>query len=120
MPAFPARLPFDHYQWVPEPGKDARGNAKGSLSTTPVPRKAIAYYPSKSQEPISAQAVARSVTELTVLVRDPKLFGERDEVEIQGVRFQVMSDEMGGDWRNGPWPRYNRMFGGQFKALRVG
>lgn len=120
MAVYPARLPFDHYKWVPEEGLDNRGNARGHLSDTAIPRKAIAFYPHNSQEPVSAETVARYITELFILVKNPQEFGEQDEIEIRGVRFQVDGDESAGDWRDGPWPRYNRLFGGRFKATRVG
>lgn len=120
MPVFPARLPFDHYKWQPGTGQDTHGNDRGQLSETPIPRMAIAFYPHNSQEPVSADTVTRYVTELFVLVKNPELFGEQDEIEIRGVRFQVDGDESAGDWRDGPWPRYNRLFGGRFKATRVG
>lgn len=125
MAAFPARLPFDHYKWVPEAGKDAHGNAKGALSGTAIPRRAICFYPTNTQqastqEPVSAETVARYINNLTILVKDPTLFSEQDEVEILGVRFQVVGDKLSGDWRNGPWKRYNRLFGGQVRATRVG
>lgn len=120
MPVFPARIPFDLYKYVGDGGRDAHGNSTGRLSDTPIPQRAIAFYPHNSQEPVSSETVARYITELFVLVKNPQDFGEQDEIEIRGVRFQVDGDESAGDWRDGPWPRYNRLFGGRFKATRVG
>lgn len=125
MAVFPARLPFKHFKWEPEAGKDAHGNAKGALSETPIERRAICFYTANSQqsstqEPVSPETVARYVNNLVILVKNSTLFSERDEVEIHGVRFQVVGDALSGDWRDGPWPRYSRLFGGQVKATRVG
>lgn len=120
MAVFPARIKFDQYRWIAEAGRDIHGNPEGRLSDTPIPRRAIALYPHNSQEPVSAEWAARYITELFVLVKNPEEFGEQDEIEIRGVRFQVDGDESAGDWRDGPWPRYNRLFGGRFKATRVG
>lgn len=120
MAMFPARIPFNHFPWVTEPGVDSHGNERGAVSETPKRRMAIALYPHAADEPVSVETVARYVTQMFVLVKDPSLFGERDEIEIGGVRFRVDGDKTSGDWRNGPWPRYNRLFGGRFKVTRVG
>lgn len=106
--------PFDHFPFDVEADE---------LPDTPVPRKAIAFYPegnSQNREPITADYAARYVSRLTMLVEDPSLFTDRDEVTVGGKRYEIDGDPAEGDWRRGPFAGLNRMFGGEIHLKRVG
>lgn len=128
---FPAEVPYELFKFVPDPDgrKDSHGNAIGELSETPQPMKAIAIYPSGGitgrmmQEPVTVNEADRYVDEMLMLVPDPSVIGDRDEVGVGGRRFEVVGDPMDGDWRNGPWRKqikYARLLGGMVLIQRVG
>ena len=116
--------PIDHYPWHPIPGqRDGHGNQRGELADVPTPRKAIAFYSegnSQNREPVTAEYAARYLSRLTMLVEDPSVFGHQDEIEIAGTRYEIDGDPAEGDWRNGPFPVVNHLFGGELHLKRVG
>lgn len=122
MSVFREVHPIVHYPFVPDPSgdKDEHGNPYGDLGPG-VPRKAIAIYRKGTQEPVTVNEAARYVADLTMLVKKPELYGPRDEVEIDGRRFEVQAHGADGDWRKGPFgAKYDRLFGGQVELQRVG
>lgn len=123
--------PFDLYKFTPDPdgGEDTHGNPIGEVSETPVaPQpKAIAIYPAGGitgrmmKEPVTVDEAGRYIDELLMLVEDPTIIGNQDEVEIGGVRYEVAGDPgADGDWRKGPFAKYNRLFGGMVNLKKVG
>lgn len=115
--------PFDHYPWLPGEEADAHGNAVGAVADVPVPRKAIAFYPtgnSQRREPVTAEHAARYLSRLTMLVEDGSPFTHQDEVEIAGTRYEVDGDPAEGDWSKGPFPVVNKLFGAEIHLVRVG
>lgn len=52
------------------------------------------------------------------MVRNPSQYGARDEILIDGTAYQVSG--VPEDWRNGPFRKYARLFGGIVHATRVG
>ncbi len=105
---FRATQPFKHY---PSVSDGQFGDA--------VDRLALCFYPEGSQDsPVSADYAARTLTRLAVMVPDPSLFGDRDEIEIGGKRYEI--DGQPEDWRNGPFPGLNRLFGGVLHVKRQG
>jgi len=119
---FPEPHNIPYYAFIPAvpAAVDSHGNAVGDVSETPVTRKAIAFYRKYSQEPISADTVARYISEVTMLVRKPDEYSSQDEVDIAGRRFAVVGPGVDGDWRNGPWAKYSKLFGGEIQLRRVG
>ncbi len=113
---FRALHPVDHYPWT-DGQENGHGNRAGAVASTPVARKAIAIYPTGSQEPVSADYAARYVTRLTLLVEDPSVYRYRDEIEIAGTRYEL--DGEPADWRQGPFASVNALFGGELHLIRA-
>lgn len=116
--------PIGHYPFVPVEGDpDEHGNLPGDLAEDPTPRKVIAFYSdaqTQTREPVTAEYVARYLSRLVMLVEDPTVFGPQDEVEIGSTRYEIDGDPVEGDWRHGPFPMVNRLFGGEVHLRRVG
>ncbi|SKT29643.1 hypothetical protein [Mycobacteroides abscessus] len=119
--------PYDiaHYPYSATTGKNAHGNTIGGVTQTPTTRRAMAFYPRGERaadrvEPVAPEYVARHIAELTMLVKDPTVYKTQDQVDIHGARFDVVGMGADGDWRNGPWRKYSRMFGGEISLKRVG
>lgn len=105
---FRPNQPFRHYRYLGD----------GQFEE-PVDRLAICFYPEGSQNsPVSADYAARSLTRIAVMVGDPRIFGDRDELEIGGRRFEI--DGLPEDWSGGPFAGLNRLFGGVIHAKRQG
>ncbi|SKM81057.1 Uncharacterised protein [Mycobacteroides abscessus subsp. massiliense] len=117
---YPEPYTIQHYQFVDDAGEDAHGNPIGHVSDVPVPRKVICFYPRNAKEPVSPDTISRYETELRMLVKTPEVYGSRDEVDIVGNRFEVVGPGADSDWRNGPWKRYSRLFGGALHLRRIG
>ncbi|CAN5408110.1 hypothetical protein BH09ACT7_BH09ACT7_05080 [soil metagenome] len=110
MPLLRARIPFDHFPF-----------AAGALAAVPTPRYAVSIYATTSTEPVSPDYAARYISELTILVKDPTLFGNEDEVDIGGRRFSMDMEGADGDWRNSSViSKYSRLLGGEIRVKRVG
>lgn len=109
---FPATHTFQHHVWETA-GTDGHNNPVGVLGEA-VDRVAIAWYQINSTEPISPDYVARTVTDIAILVEDPTLFNAKDAVVLDGVTFEVIG--VPADWSKGPWAD---IFGAEIHARRV-
>lgn len=110
---FPAALHFQHHVWESAGAVDSHNNPVGVLGEA-IDRVAIAWFPITSSEPISPDFVARTVTDVAILVEDPTLFNAKDAVVLGGVTYEVIG--VPADWSQGPWWAG---VGGEIHARRV-
>lgn len=115
MSLFPASKPFQHHVFESAGATDSHGNSVGVLGDA-VDRVAIAWYQINSLEPISADYVDRTITDVSVLVDDPTLFHKQDVLILGGQAFEVIG--VPADWSQGPWAGAG-IFGGEIHARRV-
>lgn len=92
MSLLEAKIPFLHYIWSDTVVRDSHGNKVGNFSE-PVLRHAIQLYPAggmmNRNDVVNPNVVVRTETDLLLDVDDSSIFGARDEVEIDGLRFKV-------------------------------
>lgn len=117
MTAYPEQLTFQHLVYTPETGVDTHGNVVGSYSD-PVDCTAIGWYQTGTSEPISVDYVARTITEMTILVADPNLFSAKDMVMVNGLAYEIAG--VPADWSGGmPWRQFAGFAGGEIRVRRV-
>jgi hypothetical protein len=115
--ALPEPYTLTHHHWVQNVPyeEDAHGNAKGHWVNTV--RRFIASRELAVSDVVDAAYVGRSVTDMEIAVRDPAPYGERDEVTVDGVRYQMQGRPLSD--LKGPFPQYNRLLGGRLRVRRV-
>lgn len=93
MSLFEAKLPFLHHIWQESSTRDSHGNRTGQFITPPAQRYAVQLYPGGGQinrnDVVNPNVVVRTETDIIMDVDDASIFGPRDEVTIDGVRFKV-------------------------------
>lgn len=131
MSSIPTPITVYHLVWV-DGVNDAHGNPAGSLAPA-VPRKVygISQFGRRgsSHEIVDVDYLARVETVLELGVPDCTLYSEKDNVIIGasgldddgnvvgGTAFHVESDP--DDNRLGPFPLFNKLFGGAVRVRRV-
>lgn len=92
MSLFEAKIPFLHYVWSDTTTRDLHGNKTGGFSA-PIMRYAVQLYPANGMmnrsDMVNPNVVVRTETDILIDVDDASLFGARDEVELDGLRFKV-------------------------------
>lgn len=126
----PATISFQHRVWTPG-AADIHGNPTGALGA-PINRLAIACYPmhfrNPHTDPISADYVARTETDILVDVPDASLFKKLDQLIFAmelpfatdtGIAFEVQGLPV--NWGlNMPIQAFGRLFPGVVHGRRVG
>jgi hypothetical protein len=119
---YPADIQVQHLVYVPDGGTDSRGNPTGVLDA-PVIRQVIGFYrPGPQPDPISLDYMARTITQLVMLVYEPTLYNKLDQVwaydGAEWLAYQVQNQPI--SWATGyPWRRYAALFGGEVYIRRV-
>ena len=92
MTLIPALIPFQHLVWSPTGVKDDHGNDPGKMSD-PIDHKAIEIHPlhwrNPHVDPISADYMDRTETDILIEVEEPGLYKKLDQVIVNGIDYDV-------------------------------
>lgn len=131
MPTIPTPISIMYQAWT-EGDDDAHGNPSGSLAPAVVRKvQAISQFGRRgsSHEIVDVDYLARVETVLEIGVPDPMIYFEKDVITlgatgvdgdgnpVDGTAFHVESYP--DDNRTGPFPLFNKLFGGAVRVRRV-
>lgn len=122
MSLFEAKIPFLHYVWQESTQRDSHGNKTGQFGI-PILRHAVQLYPAAAtinrSDMVNPNVVVRTETDIIIDVDDASVFGARDEVDLDGVRFKVQGQPQFSSYDALPIDGYSDLIPEQLHVKRV-
>lgn len=126
MSVLAAEVPVTHRVFVQNTASTGRhGSSDEGTLSDPIQRFAYQVYPARWQrpvpDPINIEDYDRTITNMIMDVPDPSVYAKRDQVQVNGIAYEVQGMPVAEGWGDGRqiMSEYDDMFGGQILMRRV-